>query len=74
MKDKDSLFTEVESRVKKLLQENQALRSRIKELEQELENTRRELRDLHHLHGKRIHIREKIEKILKALEEAGKGA
>lgn len=74
MKDKDSLFTEVESRVKKLLQENQALRARIKELEQELENTRRELRDLHHLHGKRIHIREKIEKILDAFEEAGKGA
>lgn len=73
MKDIESMFAEVESRVKKLLRENRELKARIKELEQELESARRELRELHHFQGKKIHIREKVEKILSVLEEAGKG-
>lgn len=64
------MFAEVEKRVGGLVQENKALKSRVAELERELEVLRREANELRHFEGKRLHIREKIEKILGMLEGA----
>lgn len=68
MKDLEAGFAEVEKRVKALNAENSALRGRVRELEQELAQARRESRDLEHFHGKRMHIKEKVERILNTLE------
>lgn len=62
------MFIEVEQRVKAIIEENKALKSRIKELERELDAVRREANELRHFEGKRLHVREKIEKILSVLD------
>ncbi len=66
-------FAEVERRVRALVSENSTLTRRVREQEEELLQLRREAQDLQHLHGRRMHVREKIERVLAALEEAGKG-
>ena len=68
MKNLDARFAEVERRVKALLAENHALRGRVTELEDELERTRRSAREYENIHGKRLRIREKVERMLKDLE------
>lgn len=68
----DERFAEVERRVRALVSENSALTRRVREQEEELVQLRREAQDLQHLHGRRMHVREKIERVLAALEEAGK--
>jgi chromosome segregation ATPase len=65
-------FAEVERRVRALVAENSALTRRVREQEEELVQLRREAQDLQHLHGRRMHVREKIERVLAALEEAGR--
>lgn len=70
MNDLDPMFAEVEKRVCNLVQENKALQLRVAELERELEAVRREANELRHFEGKRLHIREKIEKILGMLDGA----
>ncbi len=71
MKDLTEKFTEVEKRVKVLVAENAGLKKRAAELEQALEDARRDAREIESLHGEKMHIREKIERVLRALETVG---
>ena len=71
MKDIETRFAEVEKRVAALVDVNKDLKKRIRELEQELARARQESQEFENFHGKRIHIREKIERILHTLEAAG---
>ena len=71
MKDLENKFGEVEKRVKALVSENRDLAKRVSELEQELSRARRESQELENFHGKKMHIREKIERVLQALEATG---
>jgi predicted nucleic acid-binding Zn-ribbon protein len=71
VKDLEDKFVEVEKRVQALVSENADLRKRVSGLERELAGARRESRELENFHGKRMHIREKIERILHTLEAAG---
>ncbi len=72
MKDIKTKFDEVEKRVKAVVTENASLRKQVRELEAELAKTRRESHELQNFHGKKLHIREKIERILQSLETAEK--
>lgn len=71
MKDLENKFAEVEKRVKALVSENRDLAKRVSELTQELSRTRRESQELENFHGKKMHVREKIERLLQALEAVG---
>ncbi len=71
MKDLENRFAEIERRIKGVLNENRSLKDRIGELEQELERVRSKAQELEHFHGKRLHIKEKIERVLSVLETAG---
>ena len=71
MKDLENKFEEVEKRVMVLISENRDLTKRVSELTQELSRARRESQELENFHGKKLHIREKIERVLQALEAAG---
>ena len=64
-------FTEIEKRVKTILTENRTLKDRIRELEQDLVEVRKESLKFSNLHGKQLHIREKIERVLQSLESVG---
>ncbi len=64
-------FAEIEKRVKTLVTENRSLKERIRELEQDLVEVRKESLKFSNLHGKQLHIREKIERVLQSLESAG---
>jgi chromosome segregation ATPase len=64
-------FAEIEKRVRALVAEDRVLRKRITELEQELALVRREARNVEHVHGKQLHIREKVERVLRNLEALG---
>lgn len=64
-------FAEVEKRVRALVDENFALKRRVQEFEGELARLRSEAQDLQQFHGRRTHVREKIERALAALEGAG---
>jgi len=68
LKDLEEQFAEIEKRVRKLVIDNKNFKSRINELEQELAQVRRDAQDLEHFHGKKLNIREKIERILHSLE------
>jgi cell division septum initiation protein DivIVA len=68
LKNLDSRFAEVEKRVKMLVADNERLRKNVSQLERELKEARRQSEELHHFHGKRLRIREKIEKVLQSLE------
>ena len=68
LNDLEARFAEVEKRVQALLRQNRALTKRIGELERELAQARREALATEHLHGKSMHIRDKVERILSALE------
>jgi hypothetical protein len=68
VKDLESKFAEVEKRVQALVAENKVLTGRVRELEHELAQARRESQDLQNFHGKKMHIKEKIERILQSME------
>ena len=68
MTDLEEKFIEVEKRVKALVEENRDLAKRVSGLERELSQARRESRELEEFHGKKTHLREKIERILRSLE------
>ena len=74
MQDDDALkrieaaFATVEQRVKALVTENRGLKKRVRELEGELAQARRSSQDLEHLQSRRMHIREKVERVLQSLE------
>jgi cell division septum initiation protein DivIVA len=64
----EAAFATVEQRVQALATENRVLKKRLRELEQELAEARRSSQDLEHLHSRRMHIREKVERVLQSLE------
>lgn len=75
MKELETGFAEVEKRVKKLVEDNVVLKKRVAELERDLARARLESEELRTFHGKKLHIREKIEQVLHSLESIGeKGA
>lgn len=71
MKQIEDKFAEIERRVKSLVSENKGLRGKVRDLERDLAQARREALELQNFHGKRMHIREKVEKILNAIENIG---
>lgn len=71
MKDLEDRFAEVEKRVESLVSENRDLAKRVSELTEELSRARSESQELENFVGKKMHVREKIERILQALEAAG---
>lgn len=71
MKDLEAGFNELEKRVSALLKDNAGLRKRIAELEQELSLARSEAGEVRNFRGKQLHIKEKIEKVLRQLEALG---
>ena len=71
MKELEEQFAEVEKRVKSLVSENRDLAKRVSELTQELSRARRDSQELESFLGKKMHIREKIERVLRALEASG---
>lgn len=54
-----------------LVTQNKDLKNRIRELDQELAQVRREVQNVEHFQGKKLHVREKIEQILKTLDGLG---
>lgn len=68
LKDLEDRFAEIEKRVRTLVTENKSFRGRIKELEHELAQARREAQDRELFNGKKLHIKEKVERILQSLE------
>jgi prefoldin subunit 5 len=71
LKDLEDSFAIIESRVKMLVTQNKDLKNRIRELDQELAQVRREVQNVEHFQGKKLHVREKIEQILKTLDGLG---
>ena len=61
-------FALLEKRVNMLVSQNKDLKVRIKELDRDLSQVRREARKLEGVQGEKLHIREKIERILKTLD------
>jgi cell division septum initiation protein DivIVA len=64
----EAAFAIVEQRVQALVTENRGLKKRVRELEGEIAQARRSSQDLEHLHSRRMHIREKVERVLQSLE------
>ncbi len=64
-------FTLIEERVRALRTSNNHLMARVSDLEQELAQARREIKELDHFRGRKLHIRGKIESILRTLESIG---
>ncbi len=71
MKDIHERFSVIEERVRALLASNNRLTARVNDLEQELAEARKEVRELEHYRGRRLHLREKIENILHILDSIG---
>ena len=69
--DLETRFNVIEKRVKALMEENKGLKARMSELEEELAQAKRDAGELEHFHGKKLHIREKIEKVLQQLDSVG---
>jgi hypothetical protein len=69
--DLEVRFGVIERRVKALVAENNGLKARLSELAEELAQAKRDALELEHFHGKKLHIREKIERILKQLDTVG---
>ncbi len=61
-------FAEIERRVESLVTENRSQKKRVRELEKELSQTRHVAQKSAKVHDKQVHLRERIEKILKDLE------
>jgi len=68
VKNLDEKFVEIERRVTALVTENRSHKKRVKELEKELNLTRHDVKKSAQVHDKQLHLREKVEKILKDLE------
>jgi uncharacterized protein YdcH (DUF465 family) len=68
LKHYEDIFAAIEKRVMKLMAQNRDLRNRIKELEQEIAEVRRKAKLVEHLHGEKLHVKEKIAGLLQSLE------
>lgn len=71
MNNLEAYFSEIEKRVQALVAENKGLKARLNELEKELAQAKRETLELEHFQGEKLHIREKIERVLQQLEAIG---
>ncbi len=67
----EARFGVIEKRVRALVEENNDLKARLSELEEELVQAKRDAQELEHFHGKVLHIREKIERVLQQLDSVG---
>jgi DNA anti-recombination protein RmuC len=68
VKNLEERFAEIERRVKALVDENRSHKKRVRELEKELSQTRHVVQKSVKIHDKQLHLRERVEKILKDLE------
>jgi chromosome segregation ATPase len=68
VKNLEEKFAEIERRVKALVDENRSHKKRVRELEKELSQTRHVAQRSVKIHDKQLHLRERVEKILKDLE------
>ena len=68
VKDLEARFTEVEKRVTALVTDNAGSGSGSPSSSRSWQQARAEAGELQNLHGKQLHIREKIEKVLQSLE------
>lgn len=68
MSDLADKFAEIERRIKKLVDENRAHKKRVRELEKELGQTRHVAQTSVKFHDRQLHLRERVEKILRNLE------
>lgn len=71
MKELAAKFAEVERRVRRLVDENGRLRDQVRELEQQFAEARRDAQDLEQVQGRSAQVREKLARVLKALEALG---
>ncbi len=71
MKNIRDRFALIEERVRALRASNNLLTARVNDLEQELARTRREVKELEHLRSRKLHIKERVESILRTLESIG---
>ena len=74
MKDLNVRFAEAERRVRDIVDENRRLRARLRDLEQEIAPARDAVRELEQLRGRQGQVRERLERILAALEAVDNGA
>ena len=68
MSDLAEKFAEIERRVRELVAENRSHKKRVKELEKELNLTRHDAKKSAQVHDQQVHLRQRVEKILKDLE------
>jgi predicted RNase H-like nuclease (RuvC/YqgF family) len=68
MKDLAERFAEIERRIKPISTENRALKKRVRELEKELNQARCDMQKSAQFNDKQVHLRERIETILRTLE------
>jgi len=68
VKNLEEKFAEIERRVQALVAENRSHKKRVKELEKELNLTRHDAKKSMQFHDTQLHLRARIEKILKDLE------
>lgn len=68
MKNLEEKFAEIEKRVNALVAENRSHKKRVKELEKELSLTRHDAKKSSQFHDQQLHLRQRVEKILKDLE------
>jgi predicted RNase H-like nuclease (RuvC/YqgF family) len=68
MNDLEERFAEIERRVRPLVAENRSHKKRIRELEKELDQARCDVQKSSQFNDKQLHLRERIEKVLRALE------
>ncbi len=71
MKNIRDRFALIEERVRALRTSNNHLSARVSELEQELAQARRDVKELEHFRGRKLHIKERVENILRTLESMG---
>jgi len=71
MKDLEERFAEIERRVRPLVAENRSHKKRIRELEKELNQARCDVQKSAQFNDSKLHLRERIEKVLRALEAVG---
>ena len=68
MSDLADKFSEIERRIKKLVDENRSHKKRVRELEKELNQTRHVAQKSVKVQDRQLQLRERVEKILKDLE------
>ncbi len=71
MKNIRGRFALIEERVRALRASNNLLTTRVNDLEQELARARRDIKELEHFRGRKLHITERVENILRTWESIG---